>query len=196
MSCLISKPGLLRHILHSLRLFFCWNDRRAFLSKGWKHFTPVPPSGGEVNCSVVEITSALNHLCACHESFRFWLNLICASQICWNLSEADNVLGSHHFGVLSAATLFKMCAQHKEPLSFSFHFLAFSLDPSTLPRNVCCYDNSVWLVRWRYSFGVAVWAIVRGGRQAVRQRSLMNPLITTRGGWTRMNKLTTDCVCH
>lgn len=76
---------------------------------------------------------------------------------------------------------------------------------------VCCYDNSVWMVSWHYSFNESVWSFFfffvffwrvrvseRGLRQAVRQLFLLNPLITTRGGWAKMNKLTTAfifCTC-
>lgn len=81
------------------------------LSKSCKHFTPVPPSGSRVNCSVFETASPLNHLSACHYSF---IGVICANQICWKLLKADSVLGLHHFGVLCpikasfAIILFKM----------------------------------------------------------------------------------------
>lgn len=82
----------------------------------------------------------------------------------------------------------------------TFYFLAFHLTPRLyLWKSVAMTTLSGWwdgIVRsvWQpvpHSLGPGV----HRGRRPVRQLSLLNLLITTRGGWTGLNKLSTDCLC-
>lgn len=178
---------------------------RQHLSFRWSRnlFTPVPPSGSKVTCTAVENESL--------ESY-FYLSVLIQGGVL-----TDNVLGLYHFGGLCAVKdclpLFSLkcasvflkawtadradCHPQWHCCHPYFLFPRLSLDPLTLSLKVCCYDNSVSLRRWsiQYVWRSEICVNVHGCRQAARQLSLLNPLIATRGGWTGMNKLTTDCVC-
>lgn len=176
----------------------------------------MPPSGSRVNCRDIETTSLWIFLLStiqfkdqswrnlCKSGRLWWLTIFwsCTSLVLLWFSSSCQILPpfillTTWFHFLKAWTSDRADWTRWHCCHPYFYFLAFHLTLRIyLWKSVAMTTLSGW---WSGSIQY-VWQAVQScasahrGRRAVRQLSLLIRLITTRGGWTGMNKLTTDGV--
>lgn len=210
---LFSKPVFQRAVYFYFHWgqFVCWNDPTAFIFKlSCSLFTLVPPSGsrGYLHGTGDDLW---NHLSTCQSSLKSCFKAICAhlSKLvqCGVLLTASWGCGCSHccqsfsHNSLVHLSCWKPGQQTQLNVILSDTPWLFVSSPFTWPCHCISESLLLWqLSGWGEGSVLHVWrsemcASAHGCRQAARQLSLRTPLIAARGGWTGMNKLTTDCVC-